>query len=240
MIKEYPGGQPEWPVLHDTFLRTIQSDTSPVDRRARAWSLYVECKPYAGERPPGELRRATSMRNISGTPDLPPPAPYQIASGNSVVLTSNIASTSNANPSPFTATLGSAKDRAIKQLSKRVQVLKGNARLAAVKHNQPNDLFAPQRRASTGSAPPPRLFSTQEQVVEMLRRTREPKEEVYSKEIRVANHEKVYCQGGKEQDTAAGYCENCRLRYPDLSIVSWVLTSLTVAPGVQEAPTVRP
>lgn len=225
MAKEYPPtgkDGSEWPVLYESFLRisaTSITDT-PVDKlRDRAWSLYVDHQPFEDERPPGELRRTTSMRNITGTPSLPQPAPYQIASGNSVVITSNIASTSNANPSPNP--LGMMKDRAMMKLDKRVQVLKGNARLAA-RRNQPNDIFAPpQRRASTGMPLQQKTFITQDQVVKMLRQAREPFDEgQVSKEMRMANRDKVYGQKGKDQDTAPGYCENCRLRYSDLSIVS--------------------
>ena len=231
MVKEYSTNGKDgsdWPVLYETFLRissTNMTDT-PVERlRDRAWSLYVDREPFEDEQPPGELRRATSMRNISGTPRLPDPQPYHNASGNSVVITSNIASTSCANPSPFQnglPGLGAGKDSRIMQMSKRVQLLKGNARAAlAARKPPPDDVFTAPRRASTGMPPQQKTFMTQDQVVKMLRQARQPvKEEEVSAEVRFANHQKVWQGKGNDQDTAPGYCENCRLKYNNLAIVS--------------------
>lgn len=223
----------EWPILHQSFMRISghnQTNIPTKKLRDRAWALYVERKAFEGERPPCELRRATSMRNIPGTPKLPQAQPYANASGNSVVITSNIASTSCANPSPFGAHLGipglglgASKDRALAQMSKRVQVLKGNARLAAFRRpqTQPDDIFAvPQRRASTGMPPQQKQFMTQQQVVNMLRQAREARHEEVAPEIRAANRAKVdknaHC---KDQDSSAGYCENCRVRFRNLAMV---------------------
>ena len=234
MVKEYAHSQkdgPDWPILFDGFLRVSSSmqTATPVEKiRQRAWSLYVDRVPFEGEQPPAELKRSISLRSISGTPKLPDAQPYQNASGNSVVITSNIASTSNANHSPaflggLTA-LGTHKDRAIMQMSKRVQVLKGNAQLAAAKrqHSDLNLTSIPSRRASTGQMPPPKTFMTQDQVISMLQQAREPvREPQPTVAQRIRNREKVEAGlKGKEQDTAPGYCENCRLRYENLSAVS--------------------
>lgn len=233
MVKEYSYSQkdgPEYPLLYDSFLRISSSmqTSTPTDQiRERAWTLYVDRAPYGDELPPVDLKRSTSLRNLPGTPKLPEAQPYQHASGNSVTLTSTIASTSNTNQSP--AYVGghpamTAKERAIMQMSKRVQVLKGNARLAAAKRSQSLDFgsLMPSRRASTGQMPPPRTFMTQEQVVKMLQQAREPVQNTAVPiETRVRNREKVDAGlKGKDQDTAPGYCENCRLRYTDLSVVS--------------------
>jgi len=233
MVKEYPYSQkdgPQWPTLYEGFLRvssSMQTNTPIEQIRERAWALYVDRVPYEGEQPPADLKRSISLRSLPDTPKLPEVQSYQNASGNSVVITSNIASTSNANQSPAflngLARLGANKDRAIMQMNKRVQVLKGNARLAAAKRQQ-TDLDVgpmPQRRTSMGQAPPQRTFMTQEQVISMLQQAREPvRERKPTYEERVQNREKVEAGlKGREQDTAAGYCENCRLRYSDLSVV---------------------
>ncbi len=233
MVKEYPYSQkdgPEWPTLFDGFLRVSSSKqtTTPIDKiRQRAWSLYIDRVPFEGEQPPADLTRSISLRSLPGTPKLPEVQSYQNASGNSVVITSNIASTSNANQSPAIfgglGGLAAGKDRAIMQMSKRVQVLKGNARLAAAKHqNTEVDLASmPHRRGLTGQMPPPRTFMTQEQVVSMLQQAREPVQEAKpTYEERLRNREKVEAgPKGRDQDIAPGYCENCRLRYSDLSVV---------------------
>ena len=65
---------------------------------------------------------------------------------------------------------------------------------------------------------------TQSQVLAMLRKQREPAvaDSMVTIERRIRNRERVEAgiKGVKEQDTASGYCENCRLRYDDLSSVS--------------------
>jgi regulatory subunit for Cdc7p protein kinase len=227
---------PEWPTLYEKFLRPSSSNQSTIDPakiRARAWSLYVERKPFEGEQPPNaDLKRSTSLRALPSTPKLPEAIPYQNASGNSVVLTSNIASTSAANPSPAAYSqngMGMYKDRALMQMNKRVQVLKGNARLAAAKRDSVTEASIAElnsRRASTGStqaAPsiPPKTFLSYLQLVNMLEQARRPvREGNVSAEARKKNRAKVEAGlKGREQETAAGYCENCRLRYNDLSVV---------------------
>ncbi|WWD05102.1 hypothetical protein V865_003174 [Kwoniella europaea PYCC6329] len=234
MVKEYTYNQKdgaEWPTLFDGFLRvssSMQTDV-PVEKiRERAWKLYVERIPFEGEQPPHDLKRSTSLRAFPTTPKLPEAQPYHNASGNSVTLTSTIASTSTAGTPAFGGFnglpgLGANKDRAIMQMSKRVQVLKGNARLAAAKrddsgYDSPSSL--PTRRASMGYSQPAKTFMTQEQVVKMLQQAREPVHETsITVQMRMRNREKVDMGlKGREQDTAAGYCENCRLRYTDLSV----------------------
>ena len=232
MEKEYAYNQkdgPEWPVLYDGFLRVPSSSQTdiPLEKiRQRAWALYVDRIPFEGEQPPGELKRSISLRSIPDTPKLPEVQSYQNASGNSVVLTSNVASTSNANPSPALLAglpdMGARKG-ALLQMSRRVQVLKGNFRLAEAKRQCSSiklDAVA-DRRASTGQLPPTKMFMTQEQLIDMLRQARAPVQEIKpSVEARIRNREKVDAGLiGRGQDTAAGYCENCRVRYPDLSVV---------------------
>ncbi|WVQ96551.1 hypothetical protein IAU59_003656 [Kwoniella sp. CBS 9459] len=247
LVKEYSHNSkegPEWPILYDGFLRVSSSmqSTVPVEKvRERAWSLYVDREPFEGEQPPNCIKRSTSLRAFPSTPRLPEAQPYHEASGNSVVLTSTTASTSTAGTPLFggfngVPGLGANKDRAIMQMSKRVQVLKGNARLAASMkqqepesaqrhdhlHQQPlSDKLPPPRRASTGFAPPPaKTFMTQDQVVKMLQQAREPVHDPsITVQMRMRNREKVDMGlKDREQDTAAGYCENCRLRYSDLSV----------------------
>ncbi|ORY30567.1 hypothetical protein BCR39DRAFT_466540 [Naematelia encephala] len=232
MVKEYQYSQksgPEYPVLFETFLRpSSQAQLNvPVEKiRDRAWSLYVEREPFENEEPPAELRRSTSLRSLPDTPRLPTTQPYQHASGNSVTITSTIASTSNAQQSPaFVAgvpQLGT-KDRAIMQMSKRVQVLKGNARLAAARlQDTSRQSSVSHRRATSDTAPPPpiKTFMTQEQVVKMLQQARGPHPaEAITADARRRNRLKVEAGlKGKDQDTTAGYCENCRLKYNDLSV----------------------
>nr|XP_031864403.1 uncharacterized protein CI109_000317 [Kwoniella shandongensis]KAA5531475.1 hypothetical protein CI109_000317 [Kwoniella shandongensis] len=249
MVKEYSYSQkdgPEWPTLFDGFLRISSSmqSTVPVEKiRDRAWTLYVDRRPFGSEQPPHELKPSTSLRALPSTPKLPEAQPYHDASGNSVVLTSNIASTSAANTPNFGGLnglpgLGGSKDRAIMQMSKRVQVLKGNARLAASKRTPTNDNefdypsafptagsgSIPERRHSMGGsggfAQPPKTFMTQEQVIKMLQQARDPVQDPsITVQMRMRNREKVDMGlKGRDQDTAAGYCENCRLRYSDLSV----------------------
>ena len=264
MVKEYPGKERGWPVLHEHFLRLTSSSQAPPsvkdsknlakELRARAIALYVDQVPYRGEMPPApELKpRSKAGDDIPLTPVSVSELPYVKASGNSVVITSAIASTSTANltPNAFVGgvpQLGANKDRAIMQLSKRVQVLKGNARLAAtasakkagdIENRAPestpsggggNNQRDVARRRSTGfDAPAPaaqKEFLTQAQVIAMLKQLRAPNNLVKPTfEERVKNHEEV--EAGykrKDQDTASGYCENCRIRYTDLSVVSSAL-----------------
>jgi regulatory subunit for Cdc7p protein kinase len=233
MVKEYVYGakEIEYPELFTGFLKpsaaALQVTTSMTDLRDRAWALYVDKTLFKGELPPNDFRRSTSLRSMPITPKLPDAQPYQNASGNSVVLTSNIASTCNnvhAN-SPLLSNgmpaLGTNKDRAIMQMSRRVQVLKGNARMAAKRQSDIPDVL--DRRASTGNIQPVKTFMAQDQVIKMLQQARQPARENpdITYEMRLANRDAVD-EGikAKEQDTAAGYCENCRVRYSDLSLVS--------------------
>nr|XP_018262127.1 uncharacterized protein I303_05142 [Kwoniella dejecticola CBS 10117]OBR84285.1 hypothetical protein I303_05142 [Kwoniella dejecticola CBS 10117] len=235
MVKEYAFSQkegPEWPTLYEGFLQISSSmqTTVPVEKiRERAWKLYVERQPFEGEQPPLDLKRSTSLRSFPTTPKLPEAQPYYNASGNSVTLTSTIASTSTAGTPVFGGFdglpgLGANKDRAIMQMSKRVQVLKGNARLAAAakREDPPCDATStlPSRSVSTGNSQPAKTFITQDQLVKMLQQAREPIQETeVTVQMRMRNREKVDMGlKGREQDTAAGYCENCRLRYTDLSV----------------------
>jgi regulatory subunit for Cdc7p protein kinase len=227
LVKEYTYTKdgPEYPVLYDSFLRpssSNQNGIAPEKVRARAWALYVERQSFEGEHPPGELRRATSLRTFPGTPKLPEPSPYQNASGNSVAITSNIASTSTANHSPYLIGLpAAAKDKVMAQMSKRVQVLKGNAA-----RRNGTDFGLPNRRATTGDLSHTgfrtKTIMTQDQVVAMLQQARAPvKDAKVTYEMRWENRRRVEAGlKGRDQDTAPGYCENCRLRYTDLSVVS--------------------
>jgi regulatory subunit for Cdc7p protein kinase len=259
MVKEYnfaPKDGAEWPILYEKFLRPSAANQSTIDPakiRDRAWALYVEGVPFEGERPPRtELKRSTSLRALPTTPKLPEAMPYQNASGNSVVLTSNIASTSTAGNSPVMFgqnAMGMFKDRALSQMNKRVQVLKGNARLAAAKRSSTTEASIAElcsrrtttananssttatagetstsSKSTTSSAPsiPAKTFLSFTQLVGMLEQARLPVTDAgITAEMRIKNREKVE-NGlkGREQETAAGYCENCRVRYSDLSVVS--------------------
>lgn len=249
MVKEYNSkDHKDWPCVHEHFLRLTSSSCLPTsarsdnivkDLRERALSLYVDRVPFRGEEPPQPaLKRSQSLRDLSLTPSLPEAEPYLKASGNSVVITSAIASTSTANTTPGTFVggvpqLGANKDRAIMQMSKRVQVLKGNARLAAsskklavgVENRDPNEAGPStlRRRKSTGMdapAPPVKEFLSQNQVVAMLKQLKAPTTMAKpSYDERLRNREHVDAgYKRKDQDTASGYCENCRVRYQDLSL----------------------
>jgi regulatory subunit for Cdc7p protein kinase len=233
LVKEYNQGKdgPEYPVLYEAFLRPSSANQHnlPADKvRERAWALYVDRDSYDGEHPPAELRRSNSLRSFPDTPQLPDASGFQAASGNSQIITSNIASTSTANYSPifpdgFQA-LG--RNRGIAQLS-RVQVLKSNA----TKRNL-GDFNLNHRRATTGSSSssssssssyPTKTFMTQDQLVRMLRQARAPVVDNgrITYEMRVENRRKVDAGiRSKNDNQSAGYCENCRLRYTELSDVS--------------------
>ncbi|TXT15995.1 hypothetical protein VHUM_00498 [Vanrija humicola] len=249
MVKEYNSkDHKDWPCIHEHFLRLTSSSCLPTsarsdnivkDLRERALSLYVDRVAFRGEEPPHPtIKRSQSLRDLSLTPSLPEAEPYLKASGNSVVITSAIASTSTANTAPGTFVggvpqLGANKDRAIMQMSKRVQVLKGNARLAAsgkkvadgVENRDPNEAGPStlRRRKSTGMdapTPPVKEFLSQNQVVAMLKQLKAPTTMAKpSYDERVRNREHVDAgYKRKDQDTASGYCENCRVRYQDLSL----------------------
>ncbi|KLT43247.1 hypothetical protein CC85DRAFT_244511 [Cutaneotrichosporon oleaginosum] len=243
MVKEYSAKEQDWPVLHDQFLRLTTSCALPRsiksvdhlhrDLRARAMALYVNHEPYNGEEPPTRsLKRSASDRQFT-VPALPEPdqLPYCKASGNSVVLTSNIASTStnpqHPTPGGVLAQPQNGGRRGAMQVSKRVEVLKRNlpaARGGAVKRS---DAAARQsllgRRKSAADLPPSfssKQFLSQAEVVKMLQGIRKPTNlPKPTFEERLANRELVDAgQKRKEQDTASGYCENCRIRYTDLSV----------------------
>ncbi|BEI93977.1 uncharacterized protein CcaverHIS019_0604360 [Cutaneotrichosporon cavernicola] len=244
MVKEYSAKEQDWPVLHEQFLRLTSSCALPRsikstdhlhrDLRARAMALYVNHEHYNGEEPPApSLKRSASEREFS-VPALPEPEelPYVKASGNSVVLTSNIASTSTNNtnhtPGGVLVQHQAGGRRGAMQVSKRVEVLKRNLppsrTTGAVK--RPDAL--PRlpgigRRKSTADLPSSfsaKEFMSQAEVVTMLHGIRNPTTLAKpSYDERLANRELVEAgQKRKEQDTASGYCENCRIRYADLSV----------------------
>jgi regulatory subunit for Cdc7p protein kinase len=243
MVKEYSAKEQDWPVLHEQFLRLTSSCALPRsiksvdhlhrDLRARAMALYVNHEPYNGEEPPApSLKRSASVREFS-IPALPEPEelPYVKASGNSVVLTSNIASTSttNTNPTPGGVLVQhqAGGRRGAMQVSKRVEVLKRNlppGRAGATKRPDALPrLPGVGRRKSAADLPSPftaKEFMSQAEVVTMLHGIRNPTgltKPTYDE--RLANRELVDAgQKRKEQDTASGYCENCRIRYTDLSV----------------------
>ncbi len=132
---------------------------SPGASRERAWRLYVDRKAEDGQKPPavtgfgstgglmekaigGSLNRTSSLANLRNRAQAEASkvmreeslVPYQGASGNTVALTSNVASTSTAMSSArqnhvnTTGVPGVAPggDKRILNLSKRVQLLKGN------------------------------------------------------------------------------------------------------------------
>jgi hypothetical protein len=172
MVKEFPKqrlGEPSpWPLIYETFMRL--SETAQENRlnakqlREKAWKTYVtreqsEIEPKKRKglalfeehaRSGAMLTRSASLNNMAagaktagrGRQADESMTPYQAASGNSVVLTSNIASTSNIrsttgiNLTPNgmgIAGIAQGKDRKIVQMSKRVQLLKGQtaAKLSA-------------------------------------------------------------------------------------------------------------
>lgn len=248
MVKEYTAKEQGWPVLHEQFLRLTSSCSLPRsiksvdhlhrDLRARAMALYVNHESYNGEEPPApSLKRSSSMRDFSIAP-MPEELPYVKASGNSVVLTSNIASTSTANNNPTPGgglVQHPVGKRGSLQVSKRVEVLKRN--MPASRPDSVARLPGLGRRKSmtdttTGSSfIASKEFLSQAQVVAMLRQIRAPTNMTKpTYDERVANREMVDAgHKRKEQDTASGYCENCRIRYTDLSVVSVTLLHGTVA-----------
>lgn len=149
---------PAWPVLYNTFLKPSRdvlnrvSTTKPEQLRERAIMLWVKREPYGDEKPPPlkststlfenalaskPVTRSASMNNIAAS-DIPryhredSMTPYAAASGNSVVLTSNIASTTSQRHShnPDMSLHGIpdyGKDKRIVQMNRRVQLLKGKA-----------------------------------------------------------------------------------------------------------------
>ena len=235
MVKEYPASAKaptEWPVLFESFLRPSSSSQSTVqttDLRARAWALYVQRRSFLGEKPPNiNSETRSTLRDITNTPQLPPAMPYQNASGNSVVITSNIASTTSTIQSPAMfggPSLNPHKDRAIMQMSKRIQVLKGNAHIAAAKRADDKAKImddTQKQRMVEPTEPAKRSFMTQDQVLQLLRQVRAPADttKVTTEERRTNRAEVEAGLRDKEQDVASGYCENCRLRYSELSSVS--------------------
>jgi hypothetical protein len=182
MVKEFPkhrSGEPTpWPIIHETFMRlseTAKANTlTGKEIREKAWKTWVtreesECESSKSKgsalfdeytRETGMLTRSHSLNNLAeraragraeqGEDSM---MPYQAASGNSVVLTSNIASTCNVrsttgiNLTPNgigLSGIAQGKDRRIIQMSKRVQLLKGQtaAKLSAV--NGKTESFKPE------------------------------------------------------------------------------------------------
>lgn len=215
IAKEYESAE-TFPSLFQTFLRpTAVPICATTQLRDRAWALFVNRVPYNGEQPPADLRRSASAVNLQSrlqapnTPLVPEPVPYQNASGNSVVITDAIGSTSTANNTP--AFHPALSKTAIAQMSKRVQVLKNN-----VQRNSQT------RRASTGFTAPVKQRVTQAQLIEMLRAQKAPwNGPEPTREERMANRQKVDNMArAQQQDLAPGYCENCRVRFNSLAAVS--------------------
>ncbi|GMK57303.1 hypothetical protein CspeluHIS016_0401370 [Cutaneotrichosporon spelunceum] len=244
MVKEYSSKEQDWPVLHEQFLRLTSSCALPRsiksvdhlhrDLRARAMALYVNHEQYNGEEPPApSLKRSASEREFS-VPALPEPEElsYVKASGNSVVLTSNVASTSTNNtnhtPGGVLVQHQAGGRRGAMQVSKRVEVLKrslppGRATGSVKRPDALPRLPGFSRRKSTADMPSSfstKEFMSQVEVVTMLHGIRNPAALTKPDyDERLANRELVDAgQKRKEQDTASGYCENCRVRYADLSV----------------------
>jgi hypothetical protein len=148
---------PSWPVLYNTFLKPSRdvlnrvSTTKPEQLRERAIMLWIKREPYRDEKPPPlkpsstlfdnntvtgkSVTRSVSMNNLAVS-DAPryqredSMTPYAAASGNSVVLTSNIASTTSQRHGHGHDLHGIpdyGKDKRIVQMNRRVQLLKGKA-----------------------------------------------------------------------------------------------------------------
>lgn len=156
MAKQYEkpragsSGDP-WPVLHESFLRPSEASKAnripAFEQRDRVWTLYVRQAEWGAEFAP--LRSEDEMSDEDAPRNLDVPGvcdnrtadtalPYQAASGNSVVLTSNIASTTSntrsgginsgtPNGLNFGGLLSGSRDRRLVQMSKRVQLLKAKA-----------------------------------------------------------------------------------------------------------------
>jgi hypothetical protein len=171
MAKEFPKHRPgeptPWPIIHETFMRMSETAKMNTDTakqlREKAWKTWVtrertelESSRVKGSalfdehaKNTGMLTRSTSLNNLAervragrGDTGEDSMMPYQAASGNSVVLTSNIASTSNVRSTTEVnltpngigmSGVAQGKDRRIMQMSKRVQLLKGQtaAKLSA-------------------------------------------------------------------------------------------------------------
>lgn len=165
MVKEFAKARPDeaspWPVMHDTFMKlseTAQANSlSGKALREKAWKTWVtreqdrDSNKQRGmalfdehSSSSGSLTRTASLNSLKGRPMArrlergnaeESLMPYQAASGNSVVLTSNIASTSNARSTSGNLTpngvgyngMALGQGRRIMQMSKRVQLLKGQA-----------------------------------------------------------------------------------------------------------------
>lgn len=147
---------PAWPVLYTTFLKpsrdvlTRASTVKPEKLRERAIALWVKRESFGDEKPPPlkststlfdnaaltkPVTRSVSLNNISVGDSTrfrreDSMTPYAPASGNSVVLTSNIASTTSQRHGPDVSRHGIpdyGKDKRIVQMNRRVQLLKGKA-----------------------------------------------------------------------------------------------------------------
>ncbi|KAJ9115069.1 hypothetical protein QFC22_005397 [Naganishia vaughanmartiniae] len=176
--KPTPVQTPAWPVLYSSFLKPSRdvlnrsSTVRPDQLRDRAISLWVKRESYGDEKPPPLKSSSTLFDNAILTKKpvtrsvslnhvpLSDTAryhredsimPYAAASGNSVVLTSNIASTTSQrhNHSADFSTHGIpdyGKDKRIVQMNKRVQLLKGKAsgQLAEKKQLEARKVLAEQ------------------------------------------------------------------------------------------------
>ncbi|KAJ9103337.1 hypothetical protein QFC19_004435 [Naganishia cerealis] len=176
--KPTPVQTPAWPVLYSTFLKPSRDvlnrspTTHPDQLRERAIALWIKREPYGDEKPPPlkststlfdhtlinkkPVTRSSSLNNIavSDTPRYHRDdsiMPYAAASGNSVILTSNIASTTSqrySHSADFSAhgIPDYGKDKRIVQMNKRVQLLKGkaSAQLAEKKQLEARKVLAVQ------------------------------------------------------------------------------------------------
>lgn len=176
--KPTPVQTPAWPVLYSTFLKPSRDvlNRSPTVRpdqlRERAITLWIKREAYGDEKPPPlkssstlfdhailnkkPVTRSVSLNSVavSDTPRYHREdsiTPYAAASGNSVVLTSNIASTTSQrhNHSADFSAHGIpdyGKDKRIVQMNKRVQLLKGkaSAQLAEKKQLEARKVLAEQ------------------------------------------------------------------------------------------------
>lgn len=268
MAKEYERNsktEAQWPVMYTDFLRvseavkTVDDGTPPELQREKAWRMYVTRTGWNGQVAPapyaadadGNLRRSSSLQSLhrrtsgrlSPNDVLPTPPPYQAASGNSVALTSNINSTCNGRTS-LESGLGAFaqnKDMRVMQMSKRVQVLKGNAsaRMAAgmstkLKLGTANRLEGADDELEVYDRPatpqpvteikPDRRFKSQKEVIALLRLSRQPAPcpQDVTIEERIEEHNRAWdAKDASFLATKSGYCENCRVKFESIEEVSF-------------------
>jgi regulatory subunit for Cdc7p protein kinase len=181
MVKEYERAThqnevPAWPILHGSFLRISEpalENTIPIpELREHAWKTWVERDEShtGGAGASGTLSRSISSTSLNQEKiSQEPLIPYQAASGNSVVLTSTIASTSNAHMSGGTpngahgfigngaAAYAQGKDKRVIDMTKRVQVLKRNFMRNGGGNSEPSNtaVEAPSPRSQATAKPAP-------------------------------------------------------------------------------------